>query len=98
MLRNLDNSWKVLTISINLDNLDKNLDADLSQLKSLDFKNLDQELKNFGLDMMDNLDRFQKLILTDWEISILISIGLDCRDPQAYIVLFCLDKILLSVH
>ncbi len=90
MLRNLDKSWKVLTISIYLDNLDKNLDADLSQLKSLDFKNLNQELKNFGLDILDNLDRFQKLISTDWEIS--ISIGLDCRDPQAYIVLFVLTK------
>jgi hypothetical protein len=32
--------------------------------------------------MMDNLDGFQKLVLTDREIS--ISIGLDCWDPQAY--------------
>ncbi len=32
---------------------------------------------------MDNLDSFQKLISTDREISISISIGLDFRDPQA---------------
>ncbi len=31
---------------------------------------------------MDILDGFEKLVLTDWEIS--ISIGLDCRDHQAY--------------
>jgi hypothetical protein len=61
---------------INLDNLDKNLDASKSQLKSLNFKNLDRELKNFDLNTMDNLDSFQKLVLTDREIS--ISIGLDC--------------------
>ncbi len=30
---------------------------------------------------MDILDGFQKLVSTDWEI--LISIGLDCQDPQA---------------
>jgi hypothetical protein len=32
--------------------------------------------------MMDILDSFQKLVSTDREI--LTSIGLDCRDPQAY--------------
>ncbi len=32
---------------------------------------------------MDNLDGFQKLVSTDQEISISISIGLDCQDPQA---------------
>jgi hypothetical protein len=47
--------------------------------------NLDREIKKFGLDTMYNLDRFQKLILTDREILILISIGLDCQDHQAYI-------------
>ncbi len=31
--------------------------------------------------MMDNLGGFQKLVSTDREI--LISIGLDCPDPQA---------------
>ena len=34
---------------------------------------------------MDNLDRFQKLI------SISILIGLDCRDPQAY--LFIIEEV-----
>jgi hypothetical protein len=65
-----------LTVSINLDDLDKYLDAAKSQ-----FKNLDQEIKNFDLDTMDILNSFQKLVSTDREIS--ISIGLDCWDPQA---------------
>jgi hypothetical protein len=30
--------------------------------------------------MKDNLDGFQKLVLTRWTFS--ISIDLDCRDPQ----------------
>jgi hypothetical protein len=51
------------------------------RFKSLNFKNLEQEIKNFGLDIIDNLDSFQKLVLTDPEI--LISIGLNCQDPQA---------------
>ena len=34
---------------------------------------------------MDNLDRFQKLVLMRWTFSILI--GLERRDPQAYILL-----------
>jgi hypothetical protein len=50
----------ILIVSISLDDLDKNLDTAKSQLKSLDFKNLDREKKNSGLDMMDNLDGFQK--------------------------------------
>jgi hypothetical protein len=57
-------------VSISLNDLDKNLDTAKSQLKSLNFKNLDQEIKNFGLDTMDNRDGFQKLVSTD-------------RDPQA---------------
>ncbi len=32
---------------------------------------------------MDNLDGFQKLVLTRWTFSISISIGLERRDPQA---------------
>jgi hypothetical protein len=32
---------------------------------------------------MDNLDGFQKLVLTQWTFSILISIGLERRDHQA---------------
>jgi len=34
---------------------------------------------------MDNLNSFQKLVSTDQEIS--ISIGLDCQNPQAYIII-----------
>ncbi len=55
---------KILTVSIYLDSLDKNLNAAKSQLKSLDFKNLDRE-KKVDLDMMDILDSFQKLVSTD---------------------------------
>ncbi len=33
--------------------------------------------------MMDNLDGFQKLVLTRRTISISILISLDCRDPHA---------------
>jgi hypothetical protein len=43
-------------------------------------------LLKVDLDVKDNLDRFQKLILTRWTFSISISIGLDCRDPQGYII------------
>ena len=44
-LENLDVSRQISTISTRLDNLDKNLDASKSQLKSHNFKNLDQEKK-----------------------------------------------------
>ena len=67
-----------------MNNLDKYLDTAKSQFKSLNFKNLDRELKIFDLDTMDNLDGFQKLVSTDREILISISICLDCWDPQAY--------------
>jgi hypothetical protein len=70
-------------ISTNLDNLDKNLDATKSGLKSLNFKNLDREKKKVDLDVMDNLDRFQKLVSTRWTFSISILIGLERWDPQA---------------
>ena len=79
----LDWSRFVSIVSISLDDLDKNLDTSLSRLKSLDFKNLDRE-KKIDLDVKDNLDGFQKLVTTRWTFSILISIGLDCRDPQPY--------------
>ncbi len=53
------------------------LDSKVSILKML------TETKKLScLDSKNNLDNFQKLILTDREI--LISIGLDCQDPQAY--------------
>ncbi len=80
----LDKSRKsqfVSTISICLDDLDKYLDEDKSWWKSLDFKNLDRDKIKVDLDVMDNLDRFQKLVSTRWTFS--ISIGLDRRDHQA---------------
>ena len=82
----------VLTISICLDNLDKYLDKyldkDKSRPKNLDFKNLDRDKIKVDLDVMDNLDRFQMLVLTWWTFSISISIGLERRDHQAYILDF----------
>ncbi len=80
----LKKSWFVSTISICLDNLDKYLDKDKSRPKNLDFKNLDRDKVKVDLDVMDNLDRFQKLVSTRWTFSISISIGLERRDPQAY--------------
>jgi hypothetical protein len=52
-------------VSISLDDLNKNLDAAKSRLKRHDFKNLDQDKKNSGLDVMDNLDKLDILDL-DW--------------------------------
>ncbi len=78
-LKNLDSK-----ISISLDDLDKYLDKDKFWPKNLDFKNLDRDKIKVDLDMMDNLDRFQKLVSTRWTFSISISIGLEHRDPQAY--------------
>ena len=82
----LEKAWLsrfISIVSISLDDLDRNLDTAKSRLKSLDFKNLDREKNNSGLDMMDNLDGFQKLVSTQRTFSISISIGLDCRDPHA---------------
>ena len=73
----------VSTILICLDDLDKYLDEDKSWPKNLDFKNLDRDKIKVDLDVMDNLDRFQKLVSTRWTFSISISIGLKRRDPQA---------------
>ncbi len=39
-----------------LDDLNKNIDAAKSRLKSLNFKNLNWEKKKFGLDRQENLD------------------------------------------
>ncbi len=80
----LKKSWLsrfILMVSISLKDLDKNLNTAKSQLKSLDFKNLDREKKKFGLDRRENLDTLKKLVLTLRTFS--ISIGLNCRDPQA---------------
>jgi hypothetical protein len=76
-------SRQISTISMCLDNLDKNLNATMSRLKSLDCKNLDRDKIKVDLDVMDNLDRFQKLVSTRWTFSKSISIGLERRDPQA---------------
>jgi hypothetical protein len=76
-----DFSTNLDCVSTNLNNLDKNLDATKSRLKSLDFKNLDREKKKVDLNVMDNLDRFQKLVSTRWTFS--ISIGLERQDPPS---------------
>jgi hypothetical protein len=65
-----------------LDELDKYLDKVKSRLKNLDFKNLDRDKKKVDLNTKDNLNGFQKLVLTRWTFSISISIGLHRRDPQ----------------
>ena len=65
-----------------LNDLDKYLDKDKSWLKNLDWKYLNRDKKKVDIDMMDILDGFQKLVSTRRTISISISIGLDCRDPQ----------------
>ncbi len=70
-------------VSISLNDLDKNLDTVKSWLKSLDFKNLNREKKNSGLDVMDNLDTSKKLVSTLRKFLISISIGIDCWDPRA---------------
>jgi hypothetical protein len=71
-------------VSISINDLNKNLDAAKSLIKSLNFKNLDQEKIKTGLDSKDNLDKFQKMVSTLRTIWIWILIGLDCQDPQAY--------------
>jgi hypothetical protein len=71
-----DFSTNLDCVSTNLDNLDKNLDWKVSILK------ISTEKKKFGLDCCENLDTLKKLVSTLRTIS--ISIGLDCRDPQAY--------------
>jgi hypothetical protein len=81
-------SWFISIVLISLDDLDKNLDTAKSWLKSLN-----REKKNSGLDMMDNLDGFQKLVSTQRTFSISISIGLDCWDPQPYTILKVSNKL-----
>ncbi len=71
--RNVKKSWKVWTILKSLN---------LSQFKYLRSLILIQKSRPRQKKLSwENQDRFQKLILTDQEILILI--GLDCRDPQA---------------
>ncbi len=92
---NLDASWQISTISMCLDNLDKNIDTSKSRLKSLDFKNLNRE-KNPVL-TVEKIFTLQKswswhygqswsrswLVSTLRTVSILSLIGLDFGDPQA---------------
>ena len=69
--------------SINLDCISTNLDCvSTISTKILTRHKSRPRKKKVDLDVMDNLDRFQKLVLTRWTIS--ISIGLERRDPQAY--------------
>ena len=70
--KSLDKSRFVSKVSISLDDLDKYLDKVKSRLKNLDFKNLDRDKKKVDLNMKDNLDGFQKLVLTRWTFSISI--------------------------
>ncbi len=55
---------------------------------SLDWKvsifKISTEKKKIDLDTMDILNSFQTLVSTLKTFLISISIGLDCRDPQAY--------------
>ena len=67
------------SLSRKLRSFDWNLDAAKSWFKSLDFKNHDWD-KKACLDSQENLDMFQKVISTDWEVSILI--GLDVKTPR----------------
>ena len=57
----LEKAWLsrfILIVLISLDDLDKNLDTAKSQLKSLDFKNLDRDKIKVDLDRRENLDKF----------------------------------------
>ncbi len=84
-----------MIISINLDCLKKSrlswfihiVSMQILTWPSLYFKNCNREKNIFDLDRMDNLDNLQKLVSTLRTISILTSIGLDCRDPQPYLQL-----------
>ena len=86
ILKILDKSRKsrfVSTILICLDDLDKYLDEDKSRPKNLDFKNLDRDKIKVDLNVMDNLDRFQKLVSTAKDV---LDLDLDWsrrRDHQA---------------
>ena len=72
----------VSTISINI-STKINLDEDKSRPKNLDFKNLDRDKIKVDLDVMDNLDGFQKLVSTAKDV---LDLDLDWswrRDHQA---------------
>jgi hypothetical protein len=80
--KNLVLSRFVSKVSISLDDLDKNLNTSSSRLKSLDFKNLDQDKMKLNLDRRENLDGFQKLVSMLRTFSISISIGLDVETTR----------------
>ncbi len=76
-----------------LDYLNKYLDKDKSRPKNLDFKNLDRDKIKVDLDVMDNLDRFQKLVSTRWTfISQLVS---NVETPKLKFILFVWSQITL---
>ncbi len=83
-------SQQISTISTCLNNLDKNLDVSKSWLKSLNLKNLDWEKQSWSWPSRKSrhLKKFVSTLRT-----FMISIDLDCRDPQAY--LSCLSFILV---
>ena len=82
----LDWSQFVSTILIFLDDLDKYLDKNKSRPKNLVFKNLDRDKIKIDLDVMDNLDGFQKLVSTLRTFSISISICLDVETTKLRII------------
>ena len=73
----IPNINQILAILMHLNNLNKNLDAPKSRLKSLDLKNLDEK-KKVDLERRENLYTFKKLVLTLRMFLILILIGLYC--------------------
>jgi hypothetical protein len=62
--RNLEKSQQISKILISLENLNKNLDPAKSRFKRLNLKILTDTKKKLCLNSKDNLDTFQKLILT----------------------------------
>ncbi len=55
----------------------------ISIFVEISIETLDLDTFKVDLDVMDNLDGFQKLVSTRRTFSISISTGLDRRDPQA---------------
>ncbi len=76
---NVEISWQISTASRQI------LTASRQILTSLDWKililKISTEKKKVDLDRWENLNNSKKLVLTRRTFS--ISIGLDCRDPQA---------------
>jgi hypothetical protein len=88
-------SWKILKISTNLDNFDGSQQSrQKSQRVKVSTEKSRPRKKKVDLDHRENLDNSKKLVLTRRTFSILISIGLDCRDPclcacqKCFIILF----------